>query len=456
MDVSLNPGAGINNEDAEIKKRKTKKTDVLSKADVHALLKKGIWLYFFLVIFEGALRKWVLPGLATPLLIVRDPVAIWMLYIAWRYNEMPSNNYILAMCGIAIFSFFTAITVGHGSIPVAIYGARIFLFHFPVIFLIGRIFNRDDVIKLATVVLWISIPMLVLIAMQFYSPQSAFVNKGIGNDQGGGFSGALGYFRPPGTFSFTTGNTQFFSFVAIFVIYFLLNPKGVKLYLLIASTMCTLAAIPLSISRSLFVQVAISLGFASLSILRKPKYIGRMLGAVLVLIVMFAILSQVSFFSHALEALTSRFQTADESEGGIQNSFAARMFAGFFEQFQSPNLPFFGLGIGMGTNAGAQLLVGSTETFLVAEGEWGRMVGEMGIILGVSAILLRVNFGVRLLIESYKKLQKNDFLPWMLLSVCFQTVAQGQWAQPTALGFAVLLGGLTIASLNNPETQRLT
>ena len=173
----------------------------MSKEAVHQLLKKGIWVYFFLLIFEGGLRKWVLPALASPLLIVRDPVAIWLLYTAWKYNEMPSNNYIMGMLIITVLSFFTAITLGHGSIWVAVYGARIFLFHFPLIFLIGKIFNRDDVIKLGNIMLWIAIPMLFLIALQFNSPQSAFVNKGIGADSvGGGFSGALGYFRRPELF----------------------------------------------------------------------------------------------------------------------------------------------------------------------------------------------------------------------------------------------------------------
>ena len=39
-------------------------------------LKIAIWLYLLLWIFEGALRKWILPSLATPLLVVRDPIAI--------------------------------------------------------------------------------------------------------------------------------------------------------------------------------------------------------------------------------------------------------------------------------------------------------------------------------------------------------------------------------------------
>jgi hypothetical protein len=39
-------------------------------------LRQLLWLYFWLLIFEGALRKWLLPGLSTPLLLVRDPVAL--------------------------------------------------------------------------------------------------------------------------------------------------------------------------------------------------------------------------------------------------------------------------------------------------------------------------------------------------------------------------------------------
>ena len=40
------------------------------------LIKRLIWLYLFLLIGEGILRKWVLPGLSEPLLIIRDPLVI--------------------------------------------------------------------------------------------------------------------------------------------------------------------------------------------------------------------------------------------------------------------------------------------------------------------------------------------------------------------------------------------
>ena len=421
---------------------------------VHDQLKKGIWLYFILLIIEGALRKWVLPGLAAPLLVVRDPVAIWLIFTAWKNGMLPSNLYLWGVSIITIISIFTAVLIGHGNIIVAIYGARIFLFHFPLIFLIGHVFDREDVIKMGKALLFIAIPMFVLIALQFYSPQSSYINRGVGGDTaGGGFSGALGYFRPPGTFSFTTGNSQFFGFVSVFVMYFWLNPSIINRTLLLVSTIALIFAIPLSISRNLFFQVGLSVLFAIISIARKPKYLSRMIMALIGLGLILIILDQISFFSNAIEALTSRFQSAGDSEGTIENTLANRLTSGFFEAFQSPGLPFFGYGIGMGTNAGAQLLVGHADEFLIAEGEWGRMVGEMGAILGTAIIILRMSFCISILNESFKKLLNSDLLAWMIVSVSFQAVAQGQWAQPTALGFGIIMGGLSIAALKERKIE---
>ncbi|OOQ57074.1 hypothetical protein [Mucilaginibacter pedocola] len=416
-------------------------------------LKKGIWFYFILLIIEGGLRKWAFPSLATPLLVVRDPVAIWLLWTAWRAGYLPANNHFYIMLFIGFCGMFAAITVGHHSLLVACYGGRILLFHFPLIFLIGKIFDADDVLYMGKIVLWMSVPMFLLIVAQFYSPQSAFVNKGIGADsQGGGFSGALGYFRPPGTFSFTTGNTQFFSLVAVFVVYFWLNVEKVNRVLLIAATVAMIGSIPISISRGLLIQTILTGAFALASLSRTPKLLGRMFGAAIGLVIIMALLSNLPFFSKAIEALTSRFDTAKQSEGSIDNTIINRIGASIMEPFTNGDLPFFGFGIGMGTNAGARLLIGRSDVFLIAEGEWGRLIGELGAIFGVAAIIVRLQLSIKMAIHAYKKLRMNDVLPWLMVSVSFQAVAQGQWAQPTALGFGIIMGGLTIAAIKRPAT----
>ena len=104
--------------------------------------------------------------------------------------------------------------------------------------------------------------------------------------------------------------------------------------------------------------------------------------------------------------------------------------------------------MGLGTNVGSQLLSGKT-VFLISEGEWGRLIGEMGPLLGILAIFIRLALTAKLGIISFKKLNSGNLLPWMLLSFGALIIPQGQWAQPTNLGFSVLSGGLIIAAMNN-------
>ena len=134
----------------------TSHTDLESKevAVINAL-KKGIWIYFLLLIFEGALRKWFLPFLATPLLVVRDPVAVWLIYYSWKHHILPSNGFILGITFTGILGISTALVFGHGNVAVALFGGRILLFHFPVMFIMGAVFNRDDVSKIGKVLLFL-------------------------------------------------------------------------------------------------------------------------------------------------------------------------------------------------------------------------------------------------------------------------------------------------------------
>ncbi|OJW75088.1 MAG: hypothetical protein BGO59_19080 [Spirosoma sp. 48-14] len=412
------------------------------------LLKQGIWLYFFLLIFEGALRKWFLPGLATPLLIIRDPLALWLIVIAWTHHRISYNAHLLSMTFIGVLSIFTAVTLGHGNFFVALFGARILLIQFPFIFVIGQIFTRDDVIKVGTTTLWITIPMTILVILQFYSPQSAWVNRSIGGDTtGAGFSGALGYFRPPATFSFTNGTTLFYSFVACFVFYFWLNPDKVNRLALIGATLGLLAAVPLSISRALFLQVGVTILFTIIAAARKPKFIVRMIIAGIGLLLAMALLNKASFFQTATEAFTARFDSANEQAGGFQSAIVDRFLGGLLTAIESSSdVPFFGYGLGMGTNVGAQLLTGN-RLFLISEEEWGRLVGELGVLFGLLVIFVRLSLSSRISLASYKQLQMGNLLPWMLLSFGLLSLLQGGWAQPTSLGFSVFIGGLMIASI---------
>ncbi|GAB3025023.1 hypothetical protein GCM10027185_25350 [Spirosoma pulveris] len=418
-------------------------------------LKRGIWLYFWLLILEGALRKWVLPGLATPLLIVRDPIAVMLIIGAWKNGQLRINGYMLGMVFIGLIGIYTAIFLGHGNLTVALFGARILLFHFPLMFVIGAIFEREDVVKLGKMTVLISVFMSILIAIQFYSPQSAFVNRGVGGDMAGaGFDGAMGYFRPPGTFSFTNGLHLFFGFAGIFIFYFWVQAEGINRLILLAATAGMAAAIPFSISRSLLLFVAIDFGFVAIAILRKPQYAGRMIMLIIGALIVVAILSQLPVLQAPIEAFVSRFTSASDVEGGLKGSLGDRWLGGMAGALNdSFDQPFWGYGQGMGTNAGSTLLTGGSRAFLISEGEWGRVIGEMGPLLGLLLIMIRVGISIEFIVIGYKRLIAGDFLPWVLVGYILMMVPQAQWAQPTALGFSTLIGGLFLASLHRSQQK---
>jgi hypothetical protein len=416
------------------------------------LLKQAIWAYLLLILFEGALRKWFLPSLAAPLLIIRDPLALWIIVIANGRGLFPKTAFVIWMVSIGIISIFTALFFGHGNLQVAIYGARVLLIHFPLIFVIGKILNRADVLKIGKMVVWLTIPMTLLIAFQFYSPQTAWVNRGLGGViEEKGFQGAMGYFRPSATFSFITGTYLFYGLTACFIIYFWFSSHLINKLVLILATICLLAAIPLSISRTLFFEVCISIAFFLFAASIKSRYFGRMLLTVGIGIVVLALLSKTAFFQNATEIFFNRFTDANNAEGGIEGTLGNRFLGGLISAISSSNrLPFFGYGIGMGTNVGSQLLTGG-RLFLLHEEEWGRIIDEQGPLLGQAVVFIRVALAIRLAIESYKKMIKGDMLAWMLLSFGLLAIAQGNWSQPTSLGFCTLIGGLIIASLKLPE-----
>jgi len=420
---------------------------------ISLLIKRGIWIYFFLLIFEGALRKWFLPGLATPLMIIRDPLALWLLFMIWKKGMLPANAYLISFLLIGIISIVTATLLGHGSMAVALFGARAYLIHIPFIFVIGSIFNHDDVIKIGKATIWLAIPMTVLIAFQFSNPQSAWVNQGVGGDiEGAGFGGAMGYYRPPATFSFTNGTTLFYSLLVCFILYFWVGHGKINRIVLLCATLGLLLAIPLSISRGLFFQVGVSLIFTLIAVSRKPIYLSRMVMACVIGFVAITLLSNIDYFQTATKVFTSRFETASKEEGGLEGTLLNRYLGDILRSLiESSDTPFFGHGLGMGTNAGSKLLTGKRE-FLIAEGEWARTIGELGPLLGLSVVFLRMGLSAKIALACYRKLVIGDMLPWLLLSVGLTLIVQGGWAQPTALGFFSLTTGLLIASLRPQKT----
>lgn len=427
----------------------------LTAGEPYALYRKAIWIYIFLLIFEGALRKWFLPSLATPLLLVRDPIAIWLTIVGLQKGWI-NSGYAKAMMVVASISFILTLAVGHHNLFVALFGWRIYFFHFPMIFVMGKVLTRADLLKIGQLILWISIPMTILIFIQFHSPQTAWVNMGIGGEGTAGFTGAMGYMRPPGTFSFTSGYVMYQAVVGCYLLYYLLMnntlPKEYQFskIVLIILAGCYLLSIPTSISRTHFFQTGVFLIFLFVAAMRKNKLKSKFLKFAVIAIIAGIILSLSGLGGTSMEAFTARFEGANKVEGGVQGVIGDRYVGGLIGSLINFQIPIFGYGIGLGTNVGARIMGGNMYSFgFNGENEWSRIIGECGMLLGLIIIGIRLFFSLDIWKRAYHLLvKKYDLLPWMLSAGMMLTIPQGQWAIPTNLGFCVLFGGLTLASIN--------
>jgi len=220
------------------------------------------WLgyaYLLLLIFEGALRKWFLPSLSEPLLLAREPVVLAAYAIAIHTQRFPLNRYLLAGLALMVFWFAITFIAGHGNPFVAAFGIRANYLHFPFAFIMGAVFDREDVIRIGRWWLIGSIGMTFVIAAQFYSPQSAWINQGVGGTEGAGFGATLGRYRPPGTFSFIVGVVWFYTFATAFLISAMTQHQRYAKWILAASALAICVAVPVSISRTLILSAALTL-----------------------------------------------------------------------------------------------------------------------------------------------------------------------------------------------------
>jgi hypothetical protein len=412
-------------------------------------IKIAIWLYFLLWIFEGALRKWILPSLATPLLVVRDPIAIYIILRAFYLNVKFVNPYIVFSSIFTLLSLAITLSFGHGNLFVGLYGARIMLIHFPLIFVIGAVFKKDDIMKFGRIMLLINIIVTIIVYLQFISPQSALINIGIGGEGSAGFTGAMGYSRPSGTFSFTTGLSSYYIMASVFVFYFWLSKESCSKILLIASTVALLIALPITISRTAVGGVLLVGLFAFIGSTTSFKSIIRVLVTVFVVACIFTILQKTtSVFNTGSEVFMQRVDEADKVESSNKSSFILRALEGFTQPIINLlNEPLFSGNLGMGTNAGAQMLTGKVK-FLISEGELGRIAGEQGLILGGGLIVLRLFFAVSLFFKSIRLPHDYKLLPLTFCGSSLFLISQGQWAQPSMLGCSIVAAGLLVASIN--------
>jgi hypothetical protein len=409
-------------------------------------LKRLMWIYFWLLIFEGALRKWVLPSLANPLLVVRDPVVILIYLVALGCGRFPRNAFVIVTIALGIASAVASLIVqaegGQGTLFITLYGFRTNFLHLPLIFLLPKVFTASDFDKLGKWLLILAFPMAMLVAVQFRSSPDSRVNVGAGGSVGGQIEVGFGKIRPAGTFSYNTGLLAYVVLTAAFILGTQIRKDAPHAKLALAALPATAVSIAVSGSRSTLLSVLVIVAGVVLICFKQPVFFGKAAKGFFVIGIAYFCLTFWTDFRNGLVVHETRFVTG----GGLEHGIVLRLLGNLSAPFGAvADTPLLGRGLGMGTNAAGGLLTGE-RTFLLAEGDWERAVRESGPILGFAFIGLRLAILVHLGRVSLNALNRKNPLPALVYCAALPQVLNGQLGVPTTLGFAVFTAGLVLAA----------
>jgi len=420
------------------------RTQVKEIASDLAPIKRFIWVYFLLLLFEGAFRKWFLPGWSKELLIIRDPIALWIYYLAYARGLFHMQNpYINKAVQWTILATIISLVIIGTNWKAVAYGTRTNLLHFPLIFVIAKVLDKRDVILFGKAILVLALIMTWLVSEQFQAERDDILNTAAGG-MGTQLETSGGKVRASGTFSFVSGPVYYYCFCVAFIIYGFIQKNTFPKWMLYMGTGATLLAMVVAGSRALIaesLQVVACLGILAYF---KPSEFGKIAAFAIGLSAIGIILwTQVDLFKEGVEFLSLRFEEAANVEGNPVEAYFNRYYEIIVAPYRySQFVGFWGNGLGMSTRAGASLAGG----YGGAELSWSRQVLENGAFIGGLYIIWRLWITKDLLHACIKSIKELNYLPILLFGAAGPIIAFGLLGQPTNLGFAAFGGGLCLAS----------
>lgn len=437
-----------------------------------------VFIIYWLLIFEGALRKWVVPQLNELIFFIRVPFVFIVYWLAFKHKLWPKPrqplliSYGLAFAATVLIPLqFIAGGYSTRYLMLAGYGWFNYFLYIPLAFLIAEQFDREDLNRLIRHTLWIAILSAPLVILQFNSPSSAVVNLGSAEDETNQFKNlgaALGYVRPTGFFTSTAGQKNLVASAAAIALAIWLLParaRPVEQRLLVAGTSAVITMLAMSGSRGLFLSAGLILVSATVAgvLARRKKIIVRAGVWPAFLVVVVGSLWPV-VFPDAYEVFMERWTGAWASESQIfEYGIFSRAFHGFYAFVQHmDDTPLLGYLIGMRGNAAAQLnWVRLPEAAYQwtgyggwGEDGWSRHIIELGPIVGFLFIFYRIGLVIwlaRRVIKSTR--QSGDPLAMLLFGSVGLMLLNGQiTGHGTHNGYAWLFLGFCLAATKTKET----
>jgi hypothetical protein len=350
--------------------------------------------FIVLLVLQGALRKWVLTGLSTPLYIAKDlalmgSLVLFALRSDFRLSYPLRQSLLPILWGaFAFVVFLQAFNLNVPSLSVGLLGIRSYLLYTTLLLILPialeRIQRPERLLLVISLVL--IVPVLLLGMYQYSQPVGSWINQYVAADTQA--VGVLSRPRITGTFSYIGGMGAFLLFSLFFALGILLAGFRYRrrFYQILGGSLLGLALIvaPMNGSRSVVFGLLLPLPLVLYAVLRQRRGLAVGLSLLLLTAAGAYFATQNAWVTQGWDVIEHRMNTASDQDTRVKTALLDPI----------RKIPVGGLiGYGAGTTHQAAAALSSEGRVQIDgvgyEGEPGRVIIELGVIGGILYLTLK-------------------------------------------------------------------
>ncbi len=419
------------------------------------LLLRLFFATYWLVVFTGAIRKWIFPTNQIFYLLQDIPIAIAYLYALGTglFTRSFMALGVGLLSAVLLMQGLFQVVLIDLPMKVLVIGLHNYIFYLPMLIVFPLALNEEGRKKFIRWNLLLNLPMTLLLIAQSRASATAFINRTTALKGFGGLAGDLA--RGSGTFNFVSFYAIWLSLVFALCMGEWLVPqerRATGKALLLASTVGALISTAVSGERTSLGLAAIVLviGMVAAGTLRAVR---PMLVTAGLLLLLPAILLMASLLS---PTMLRAFQARLTDRHNIEDSGPRieYMLLGFIPQRFDP----IGAGLGEGTDAAHVGEMNAYQaTYTLDETDLPRTMDELGVFVGSFYVLLRMGTGIGLVLLSiFLLIHRRDPHPLLLSVLIFSQVYTGDLTRNSTMTAtqAFLAASFVIGTLYFPEREQ--
>ena len=406
----------------------------------------NIFIYiFYYVVFEGIFRKWITPGLNLQIILIRDVIVIFAIILGFTGKYFDFKSYLekslffltfIVLFWMIIQSIFNNLYIG-----ILLIGFRNWIVYFWFAVLIYRTFEILDLYKFSKNICYTMFPISILVYFQYHLPPEHFLNMQTGSE--GVYLVVDGIVRTTGTFTFTSGYSQYIAFSTPFVLYVLFDSKKKR------STTLKVILLTSFITSNLY-SGSRELLWSSLAMTFFAFFINNSNKNFIIRFLIYGMITYLTsqIFAEPISAIMERMESASRAQSSSERILDMLLGEPNMMTGQSvwSTFSFFGKGIGLGSNL-SKIFTG--QIFVLGEYESTRIINEGGF-MGVLFLFSKYIFSFFAVYKAAKIYKKYAVILPLYFSLFFATqlLLRNITGQLTGHAFTALGLGFIIYLLN--------